>query len=113
MKKLSNFQLGDYNIAMKTTNKENYYYDKSFKDARTCLDEELKKDLRATHYKLGYIDKSYKSTHEENYTQLPYAKNTFNSHMIEDLKKNHFDIKGEDLDNDNTKSIYMLDYKNK
>jgi hypothetical protein len=110
---MSNFQLGDYRNDMQTTNKENFYYDSSFKDAKTSLDEALKKDLRATHYKLGYIDKSYKSTHEETFTQLPYAKNTFNSILMNDLKRNHFDFIGEDKDEENKKSIYMLDFKNK
>lgn len=95
---------------MKTTNRENFIYNDNYKEAKTSLDEVLKKDLRATHYKLGYIDQKYKSSHEENFTQLPYAKNTFNAELMTDLKKNHFDFKGEDKDELNRRSIYMLDF---
>ena len=98
---------------MQTTNRENFIYNNKYKDTKTFLDEALKKDLRATHYKLGYIDKTYKSTHEETYTQLPYAKNTFNEDLMNDLKRNHFDIKGEDMDEMNIKTVYMLDFNKK
>jgi len=32
---------------------------------------------------------------------------------MNDLKRNHFDFIGEDKDEENKKSIYMLDFKNK
>lgn len=97
---------------MKTTNRENFIYEPSYKNAKTCLDEALMKDLRATHFKLGYINNTYKSTHEDNFTQLPYSKSTFNSELISDLKRAHFEINGDDKDDMNKKSIYMLDYNN-
>ena len=108
-----NFELGDYPNDNKTTNREQFIYSNDFKDAKGFLNEELKKDLRATHYKLGYIDNTYKSSHEENYVQLPYAKNKFNKELHEDLKRNHFDFKGDDMDELNRKTMYMLDFNKK
>jgi hypothetical protein len=112
-KKKNHFELGDNIPDMKTTNRENFIYESSYKNAKTRLDEALKLDLRATHYKLGYINNTYKSTHEENYTQLPYSKSSFAADLVSNLKKAHFDINGEDMDEMNRKTIYMLDFNKK
>lgn len=89
-----------------------FVYGKDYHNAKSFLDEGLKKDLRATHYQLGFTNQQNKSSHEENYIQLPLSKSGFNSELMSDLKKNHFDFKGEDKDEMNKRTMYMIDYCN-
>lgn len=109
--KSSHFHLGDVKNDYGTT-QATYNFDPSkASGARGSLSNELKDDLRATHYKLGYLPDAHQSTHQSSYVPLELAKK---GNHDPKLRVSHIDIGGNNNNKkQNSRSIYMTDYTKK
>ena len=104
----SNFRLGDMKNDYGTTSGNAYKFDPdAAKNAKNGLDKNLLKDLKSTHYKLGYDNDIGTTTQKKDY--IPYELNDNN--LAKMLKGNNFNL------GDNNKfdgiSIYKSDYVEK
>jgi hypothetical protein len=104
------WQLGEGRNDFGTTTGNTYGYDpKQALHARTSLDPNLKNDLRATHYKLGYTPDYLQTTHQATY--VPFNANKTGI-LNPELRKSHFSLNQTNHGQDN-KTIYMTDYTKK
>lgn len=109
----NNFKLGEQINDYKTTNNSTYTFDPSKAiEAKGVLKDELKLDLRSSHYKLGYdMGFNNKTTHQSTY--IPYnMMNSSKADCSEELRKNHFDFNPNSM-SQNNRTIYMTDYTKK
>jgi len=105
------FHLGENNNDYKTTSENTFKYDPSkASNAKTNLDQRLKDDLRATHYKLGYMENPQQTTHNSTYVPLEKVKETYSDPH---LRRAHVDIHAANNKNFNSKTIYMTDFDKK
>jgi hypothetical protein len=105
------WHLGENKNDFATTTGATFNYDKEKAGgARTNLNEALKNDLRATHYKLGYTPDNHQTTHQSAYVPFNNAKKV--DILNPELRKSHFNLNQTNLGQDN-KTIYMTDYTKK
>lgn len=106
------FNLGDSKNDFGTTTGVTYVYDPSkAQGAKGSLDSELKNDLRATHYKLGYMkDNNSGTTHQSAYVPKPVEQK-----MVHDpnLRKSHINLNPSYKNNLDAQTIYMADFTRK
>jgi hypothetical protein len=105
------FDLGADKNDFKTTTGANYAYD-SHKaiNAKSNLDQKLKNDLRASHYKLGYMPDTHFTTHQATYQPLELNKKQNHDPQ---LRQSHFNLNATNSNKFNNKTIYMIDYVKK
>jgi hypothetical protein len=78
--------------------------------AKGVLEDALKNDLRATHYKLGYQSEVHQTTHQSTYVPLALDKR---ANHDPNLRKSHFDLNSTNKNILEGQSIYMTDYTKK
>lgn len=91
-----------------TTTAGTYKYDaNAAAGAKGFLDDSLKSDLRATHYKLGYMESNPQTTHQQNYVSMPIQ-----THSKHDpgLRTTNFKLNPNNRNVFEGKSIYMMDF---
>jgi hypothetical protein len=104
------WSLGEKKNDFLTTTGTTYQYDqKTAGGAKSNLDPNLKADLRATHYKLGYNPEGLQTTHQATYTEMPNCASRVNDPQ---LRKSHFTISTTNH-GFNNKTIYMTDFTKK
>ena len=106
------FALGDIKNDYGTTTGATFHsFDpKAASTARGFLDADLKSDLRATHYQLGYMPNNLQTTHQSNYVPMPVQKHSVHNPK---LMKSHIDINPGNRNVFDSKSIYMADFNKK
>lgn len=110
--KNSHFELGNMKNDYGTTSHNAYQFDPKMAGcARSTLDNKLINDLRATHYKLGYMDTINQTTNRASYVPI---KNVGVVRANEPhLQQNHFSFSSVGNAIQDGKTIYMTDYVKK
>jgi hypothetical protein len=105
------FALGEIKNDFGTTTGSTFVYDpRSAVGAKGLLDDSVKNDLRATHYKLGYLPDNHQTTHQANFVPVPVqTKQVHDPH----LRKSHFDINPGNRNVFDGRTIYMSDFNKK
>ena len=108
--KTHHWTLGEKKNDFSTTTGKTYLFDpKEAVNARCNLDQTLKDDLRATHYKLGYKPENILTTHQATY--VPW-----NSNLCKPsdplVRKSNLSL-NQTNHGFNNKTIYMTDYTKK
>ena len=105
------WQLGEGRNDFATTTGSTFGYDQNkASGARSTLDQNIKNDLRATHYKLGYTPDYHQTTHQSTY--IPFNDANKTGILNPELRKSHFSLNQTNHGQDN-KTIYMTDYTKK
>lgn len=111
--KKHNCEYGIDKPSFNTTNSDTYQYnlDKALK-GRGFLEQELSKDLRNSHYKIGYDNNFEKqSTHQATYIPK-YLNPSDKAAVSAELRMSHFDLQGTNLKGIG-KTTYTTDYTKK
>ena len=104
------FHLGECKNDFNTTTGTTFLYDGSKAlGARGSLHKGLKDDLRATHYKLGYLPEQNQTTHQSSFVPVDIGQKAIHD---PNLRINHFDFNSMNKKFDE-KTIYMCDYTKK
>ena len=102
------FDLGECRNDFSTTTGATFLYDKRSADgAKGTLDASVKNDLRATHYKLGYLPDAHQTTHQATFVPVPAEVKKVHD---PELRKSHFNINPGNRNVFDSKSIYMADF---
>lgn len=105
------FELGTDKNDFKTTTGAHFKYDsQQALKAKSTLEQGLKNDLRATHYKLGYMPDTHFTTHQSTYQPLELGKK---ENYDPQLRISHFNLNTTNNNKFNNKTIYMADYTKK
>lgn len=106
-----NFDLGLDKNDFATTTGATFKFDAAnAENSRGCLDSALIDDLRATHYKVGYMNGPNQTTHQSSYVPVQIDRKKSNdAHM----KRNNFNLNQTNRNVFEGKSIYMMDFNKK
>lgn len=110
LNKGTHFNFGDMKNDFSTTSRNAFKYDPNVaKDANRGMDPDLLKELKATHYKLGYDDDIGNTTQKADY--VPFG-------LYDNLKKgklndNNFDLGDKYNNKFEGQTIYQTDYVEK
>ena len=108
--KKSNFSLGDMKNDFGTTSRNAFKFDPlKAKDANQGLDKDLIKELKSTHYKLGYDNDIGLTTQKSDY--VPYGLYDNKKNQIN--KNNNFDLGDKYNNKFEGETIYQTDYVEK
>lgn len=110
----SHFILGDGKNDYNTTSSLTLNFDKDKAiEAKGRLKDELKNDLRATHYKLGYDSSNNKmTTNMLTYVPVRATDKIEKTLVSDELRKSHFNLNNS-INSQIGKSIYMSDFTKK
>lgn len=109
--KSSHFSLGDSKGEYGTTTGDAYKFDAATaKAARGMLAKDLIDDLRATHYKLGYLGMDNRTTHQDAYVPLDIG---FKGTKDPNLQKSHIKFSCAKTNPFEGETIYQTDYVEK
>ncbi len=105
------FKLGENLPEFKSTNAFVFTYDKDKANkSKTSLDQALIKDLRSTHYKLGYQDNKMSTSTNSTYVAFPGFRPYTN---VRGLKKTSVNLVPSNVGHEVKETIYMQDYVKK
>jgi hypothetical protein len=105
------FALGDTRNDFSTTTGATFLYDQnSAVGAKGTLDAFVKNDLRATHYKLGYLPDAHQTTHQATFIPVPVQTKKVHDPQ---LRQSHFNINPGNRNVFDNKTIYMADFNKK
>jgi hypothetical protein len=106
-----NFHLGTVKNDFATTTGATFKFDAA--DAvrsRGHLDSALIEDLRATHYKIGYMNGPNQTTHQSSYVPVQVDQKKSKDAIV---KRNNFNLNQTNRNVFEGRSIYMMDFNKK
>ena len=108
--RISNFSLGDMKNDFSTTSRNAFKFDpEAAKNANQGLNKDLMKELRGTHYKLGYNDDIGMTTQKSDY--IPYG--LYDDQKLKMPNKDNFSLGDKYNNKFEGNTIYQTDYVEK